>query len=97
MSSDSSKQTIRGGNMSQKGMYDFDRWRERILTYIKINPPNPSMLCRIDNYEMECFADTENLVRTFQIMLDSGEIEYIEKSGGFRVSDTSKQTVIKDE
>lgn len=74
--------------MSIAGMTQeqHDRWRQTILNWLKINPPCPSMLCSIDEAESECFQDTEHLVRTFQIMVDSGELESDDNGWTFRTS-----------
>lgn len=62
--------------MSKVDLQDFDVWRRRIIDYLNINPTHFSIVCMIDNDYSECFADTENLVRTFQIMIDSNELVY---------------------
>ena len=79
--------------MSIEGMTqkEFDRWRERILIYLRINPPNMSMICRIDECESGCFADTKNLVRVFQIMIDSGELKYSKELGVFQLNESMTQ------
>jgi hypothetical protein len=74
--------------MSIEGMLEreFNRWRSCILTYLKINPPCLSMIYSIDATYSECFADTKNLVRVFQIMIDSGELKYNQKNGTFYIT-----------
>jgi hypothetical protein len=74
--------------MSIEGMTqkEFDRWRGHILTYLRINPPCPSMICSIDRSKSGCFAHTKNLVRVFQIMIDSGELKYNKEREFFQQS-----------
>ena len=74
--------------MSIEGMMprEFDKWRQAIIDYLSINPPNRSMVYSISSSKSECFGDDEKLSRVFQIMIDSGELEYIKEMGAFRLS-----------
>jgi len=74
--------------MSFEGMsaMEVDRWRKHIVDWLIINPSCPSMVCSIDSSKSGCFADTQSLVRVFQMMIDSGELESDDNGWTFRLS-----------
>lgn len=84
------KDSERWGDKTEQGFEwipVFHEYKNKIVQYLKVNPPNPSMICSIANgREFECFEDTEHLVRVYQMMIDAKQLIFNKELGAFALN-----------
>jgi len=73
----------RWGDKTEQGMEikDFHKYKAMIVKYLKINPDSYSPTMSINESKSECWADTETLVRVYQILIDSKVVMIDRKTG----------------
>lgn len=63
----------RWGDKTEQGMEirDFHKYKNMIVKFMKVNPDLQHPIMSLNASESECWADTETLVRVYQILIDS--------------------------
>jgi len=72
----------RWGDKTEQGMEikDLHKYKAKIVKYLKVNPDSYHPIMSLDK-QSECWADTQTLVRVYQILIDNKVVMIDRKTG----------------